>query len=149
MRLKGTWLLSMGLLLFAMEMLAHSAEPDAGQEATTYKLDRMGCIVRTENDGLSVIYVPTSRTMLYGGKFPDAVLEHLKRLKNLQSLNLSYTQITDMGLEHLKELKKLQSLCLDPNISDLERKYAPPRTPFTDEGVKRLRQTLPDCKIEH
>ena len=39
-------------------------------------------------------------------------------------------------MEHFKELTSLQSLAL----------YG---TQVTDEGVKKLHQALPDCKISH
>ena len=37
----------------------------------------------------------------------DAGLEHLKGLAQLKELNLSYTHVTDAGLEHLKGLTQL------------------------------------------
>ena len=42
----------------------------------------------------------------------DAGLEHLKGLTQVQSLNLSQTEVTDAGLKHLKGLTQLQSLNL-------------------------------------
>ena len=44
--------------------------------------------------------------------------------------------ITDAGLEHLKGLTKLRSLRLSG-------------TKVTHEGVNKLQQALPNCKIAH
>jgi hypothetical protein len=44
--------------------------------------------------------------------------------------------VTDAGLEHLKALRQLQRL-------DLKE------TKVTADGVKKLQQALPNCKIEH
>jgi hypothetical protein len=52
----------------------------------------------------------------------------------LQSLDLSYTRITDAGLEHLRGLTNLALL----NLRD---------TQVTDGGVKKLEEALPNCKI--
>ena len=57
-----------------------------------------------------------------------------RELRQLQSLSLADTQVTDAGLEHLKGLKELRSLDLTT-------------THVTDQGVKRLQQALPNCKI--
>ncbi len=76
---------------------------------------------------------------LYCTKVTDAGLTNLKGLTQLQSLHLGDdmgegAQITDAGLEHLKGLTKLKTLSL-------------PGTQVTDSGVKKLQQTLPNCKI--
>jgi len=55
-------------------------------------------------------------------------------LKSLQVLNLLRTGVTDAGLEHLQGLTGLDELGLrDTNV--------------TDEGVKKLQQALPNCRI--
>ena len=68
-------------------------------------------------------------------KIADAGLAHLKRLTNLQNLDLMGTQITDAGLVHLKGMTNLQDLNLYgcPNI--------------TDSGVAELQKALPNCEI--
>jgi Leucine-rich repeat (LRR) protein len=69
-------------------------------------------------------------------KVTDAGLVHLNALTQLQSLHLSGSQVTDASLEHLKALTNLQELHLQ-------------NTEVSDEGVKKLLQALPNCKIEH
>ena len=54
-------------------------------------------------------------------KVTDAGLAHLKGLTRLQSLQFEATQVTDAGLKHLKGLTQLQSLDL-----------AEPRSPTLD-----------------
>jgi hypothetical protein len=50
-------------------------------------------------------------------------------------LSLYRTQITDAGLAHLAGLAYLRRLVVG-------------RTHVTDEGVKKLQQALPNCRIE-
>jgi hypothetical protein len=56
-------------------------------------------------------------------------------LNQLQQLFLSGTQVTDAGLMHLQEQTQLGEL-------DLRN------TKFTNQGVKKLDQALPNCKID-
>ena len=49
-------------------------------------------------------------------------------------LSLTGTDVTDAGLERLKGLSKLQRLKLQG-------------TAVTEEGVKKLQESLPECKI--
>jgi hypothetical protein len=69
------------------------------------------------------------------GQITVAGLKHLKRLK-ITSLSLSGTNVNDAGLDRLSGLKSLRYLYL------LDTKV-------TDEGVKKLQQALPNCKIYH
>jgi Leucine-rich repeat (LRR) protein len=61
-------------------------------------------------------------------------VEELKDLKNLTTLDLSETKITDAGLKELRELKKLASLSLA-------------NTQITDTGLKKLQKSLPTVRI--
>lgn len=61
-------------------------------------------------------------------------LEHLGGLRQLESLSIYETRITDVGLVHLKKLSHLKNLELFDTL-------------VTDQGVKELKRTLPDCKI--
>ena len=63
-----------------------------------------------------------------------AVLKELKDLKQLTSLDLSGTGVTDAGLKELKDLKQLTTLYLGG-------------TKVTDDGVADLQKALPGCKI--
>jgi len=61
----------------------------------------------------------------------------MKRLSRLEVLDISgSSQITDGGLVHLEDLPKLESLFVF-------------QTQVTDEGVKKLQQALPNCKVHH
>jgi hypothetical protein len=61
-------------------------------------------------------------------------LQHLKGLSQLRRLIVVETKITDAGLEHLKGLTRLEELYLRT-------------TNCTREGEKKLRQSLPKCRI--
>ena len=54
----------------------------------------------------------------------------MAKLKQLQSLNLTFTQVTDAGLKDLAKLKQLQRLDLT-------------FTQVTDAGVAELQKALP------
>ena len=69
-------------------------------------------------------------------KITDTWLVHLKGFTNLETLDLRWCEkITDKGLVHLKGLSKLESLNLNG-------------TKITDAGVKSIQESLPDCKID-
>ncbi len=96
---------------------------------------------------------------LGGTRITDAGLENLKGLNRLESLGLDLTQVTDAGLESLKELSELRELSLgSPKLADLvpafieKLKQTKPsdlsRSKVTEEGVKKLRQAMPNCKID-
>ena len=76
------------------------------------------------------------RTIVFVKYYPVtyADLEHLKRLRQLQTLDLYHTEVTDAALEHLKGLSQLRVLRLNG-------------TKVTDAGVKKLQQALPNCQI--
>jgi hypothetical protein len=65
----------------------------------------------------------------------DAGLENLTGMTQLITLFLDDTQVTDAGLEHLKGLTQLQMLYVG-------------NTQVTEAGVTKLRQALPNCRIE-
>ena len=52
----------------------------------------------------------------------------------LDTINVVGRTITDAGLEHLMGVGSLRELILDG-------------TQVTDAGIKKLKQTLPNCKI--
>ena len=72
---------------------------------------------------------------LVGTRVTDAGLARLRVLTNLQKLHVGGTQITDAGLEHLAGLTNLQLLGIG-NCALV-----------TDQGVAKLQQALPKCKI--
>ena len=62
-------------------------------------------------------------------------LKELAALKNLRTLDLTFTQVTDAGLKDLAGLKSLRAL----DLSD---------TRVTRTGLKELRKALPRCEID-
>ena len=64
----------------------------------------------------------------------DGMLVHLEGLRNLDSLDIGGTQVTDTGLGHLRGLTKLRWLGLS-------------YTQATEEGIEELRKALPNCDI--
>ena len=63
-------------------------------------------------------------------------LKDLAGLKDLQELDLSSTQVTDVGLMELAELKNLKTLNLGG-------------TKVTEGCLMNLRKALPGCRIYH
>ncbi len=116
------------------------AEPDGGQEATIAEIK--AAIAEIEKAGGWVLAdqrrpgKPVVDVSLEATSVTDAGLVHLKELTKLPTVDLSGTKVTDAGLVHLKGLPQLQSLTLW-------------ETKVTDAGVKKLQQTLPNCKISH
>jgi hypothetical protein len=64
----------------------------------------------------------------------DAGLKELAALKQLQWLELSWTQVTDAGLKVLAGLTQLKRLYLSG-------------TQVTDAGLQNLRVALPECRM--
>jgi hypothetical protein len=67
---------------------------------------------------------------LSGTQISDIGLQHLTALKGLHTLNLCGTRITDSGLENLRHLTNLATLMIVG-------------TSVTDEGVNKLKAALP------
>jgi hypothetical protein len=64
----------------------------------------------------------------------DAGMKGLKELKSLQTLVLTYTQVTDAGLKELKELTNLRSADIGSNK-------------ITAAGIRELHAALPKLEI--
>ena len=91
----------------------------------------------------------------------DAGLLHLSGLTNLKTLDLRRTRITDAGLVHLKGVTNLRLLDLSgcQNITDAGLVHIKGmtklknlnlyRTQVTDTGTAELKQSLPNCEINH
>lgn len=116
------------------------------------------CLVNLE-DLTSLGALDLAGNTLFDG-LTDKGVEHLKKLTNLRSLDLSYNRVTDKGLLHLRGLVKLQLLDLgytritDNGLEHLKvltnlRELSLQGTKVTAEGIKKLRQVLPKCRIYH
>jgi len=64
----------------------------------------------------------------------DDALAMLSKFRELRSLDLRDTQITDGGVPHIAALRRLEQL-------DVRG------TRITDDGLQQLRRALPDCEI--
>ncbi len=64
----------------------------------------------------------------------DSSLMQLRRMTQLQDLDLTNCEVTDKGLKHLEGLVNLRSLNLCGDT-------------ITEQAVKRLQRALPNCKI--
>jgi hypothetical protein len=98
---------------------------------------------------------------LFKTDITDAGLEHLKELPRLEVLCLDQTLITDTGVKALEGLPRLEKLHVhsrvplsDKSIESLskhvrlfELKVGGPG--FTEPGIARLREALPNCKVEY
>ena len=68
------------------------------------------------------------------GGISDAGVEKLRGLVRLESLNLYKSDVTDAGLEHLKGMKKLERVFLQ-------------ETQVTDAGIEKLKKTFPNLVV--
>lgn len=73
---------------------------------------------------------------LYGATLSDWELEILGSMRGLRTLNLSRTNINDAGLTQIAKLTELRECDLHG-------------TRVTESGVQQLKQALPKCSIHH
>lgn len=97
--------------------------------------------------------------MLEGTQITGTGLDHLKELPSLVTVNMNATKVTDAELAHLKVLPQLTAihLCYNPLITDagLVHLKALSRltvlnlvdTKITDDGIKKLKMSLPNCEV--
>jgi hypothetical protein len=93
------------------------------------------CVDIEGGDWMPDLYGDWDRVCLSKCKIKDDDLKRLEGL-NPRIMYLDKTDITDAGLEHLRNFTRLEELQLTS-------------TTVTDNGVKRLQQTLPNCVILH
>ena len=119
------------------------------------------CSDQVSDAGLAYLRdVPQLRSLGFGisGHVTDAGLVHLSSLTQLRQLDMRYLDITDAGLEHVKGLNQLEELTLGNAITNtgLEQLKGLTQlkelhvwaTQVTDEGVLKLQEELPNCKIQ-
>ncbi len=143
------------------------------QDRTAARIETLGG--RVERDVVAVNLVATAVTdedLKLLGAFPglqkvylhhntigDAGLANMQGLKNLTTLDLFDTRVTDAGIEHLSEwMPSLEWLDLNgTRVSDAGlrhlrglkhlRRLDVRKTNVTEGGVNELRRTLPDAEI--
>jgi len=71
----------------------------------------------------------------------DTGMKYLSGLKLLTLMDLRGTRVGDAGLVHLSGLESLEWLFIDHTKFSNDQKY------FSDAGVKKLQEALPDCHI--
>lgn len=109
-----------------VEQAVTATPPESATDIPVAALEKLGARLERNEPG-EVTAVDLSRSPI-----TDAGLEHLRRLPQLQQLNLDGTRITDDGLVILKGLTNLREL----DISD---------TQISDAGFAELQAALPNC----
>ncbi len=138
-------------LLYNFEVDASGALKQQGTPpGPDWLRERLGVDYLSSIVGVDMFY-PTDADVAILGRFPrlrrlhlersidltDKGLEHLVKLTSLKLLVLGEAdQVTDAGLQQLAALKNLVELRLDRSRR------------MTSEGIERLRQRLPNCRIE-
>lgn len=95
---------------------------------------------------------------LYDSTVADAHLSVIGSFKQVEKLGLARTQITDQGIAHLANLAELRYISLNgnriadesvPHLAKLKRleEIELFETDFSNDGIKRLKEALPNCKI--
>lgn len=87
----------------------------------------------------------------------DRGLAHLAGLPNVRELVLHHTAITDTGLQVVRGMKKLRYISLPEAATDASLVHLQglplqhlhhPGTNITDGGIRRLKQHLPDLRVQ-
>src|SRR5262249_6857234 len=91
--------------------------------------------------------------MIWNGRtITDDGVAHLRTLRNLESIHLSDSKVTDKAIEYLSEIPSLEELSMQNNdftdkalefarrLPRLKRLIIDRRPPFSDEGMKQVRQ---------
>jgi hypothetical protein len=124
----------LGLLLVAC---THGAQ--AGEDAfPSFIRNAVGRELGKDPEDVTVADLANVKELDLGGHVAlgNADLAHLKRLTQLEALDLTITGLTDAGLAHLAGLTALKYLELDG-------------TQVTKAGVGKLKKALPECTIIH
>lgn len=89
----------------------------------------------------------------------DWEVAHLQRLTELRELDLSHTKVSSSVVGYLKGLDTLEKLWLDETLVDDScvdelkslvglKKLSVKGTKLTADGIKKLEESLTDCKVE-
>ncbi len=144
-----------GTVLLLVLLTATDLRADEAEEKVVQAIQKFGGhVTRDEKtDGKHVVAL-----YLSNGPVTDADLKELAALKQLQKLNLCYTQVTDAGLKELAALKQLQTLDLQSRqVTDAGLKEVAALKQLqllhlscpqvTDAGVAEVQKALPKLGI--
>jgi hypothetical protein len=101
--------------------LAHTSVTEAGLVHLRKIPNLQSLELRTSDAGLAELAQIKSLKRLgviAWSPITDVGLGHLKDMKNLEELNVSYNEITSVGIEHLRGLRRLSNLCLNATKVD-------------------------------
>ena len=103
------------VLLACLPVPAASAQGEKGEERAVAAILKLGGVVKVDRKSNRVVEVDFAKPGL-----TDEGLKHLAALKELKTLDLGRSQVTNAGLQYLgKELKGLLALYLSsPQITD-------------------------------
>lgn len=129
-----TLLVAVGIVSLLLGWWANEKRWEAQETEAKAEIRRAGGKVIPAE--ISFVYFSVEGVWLSGTPVADNNLKHVGRLRCPKWIDLSKTKITDAGLIHLKGLSGLRHL----DLTD---------THVTTEGVKKLQESLPNCKIEY
>ncbi len=98
-----------------------------------------GCIIYDYSDSLDCLrwltFLPSLREIaIIQSKVGDELCEYLRELRNLRSISLHGTLVTDLGIARLEVPRNLDLLVVG-------------ETAVTQNGLNELEQRLPKCRI--
>jgi hypothetical protein len=114
------------------------------QYAPVYEIDNQGHVMDLKLEGRQVVgqalrhasrLSALRRLSLYGAQVDDESLRYLQTLKHLEALGLGATPVTDRGLQYLAQIPSLSWLWVSRGGK------------VTEEGVRRLRESLPGLVV--
>lgn len=118
------------LILLLVAIAGCQRTPQTAEEKTIALYENKNArVIRNEDDHATQIYFTDSQVQ-------DADLTNMKDLLYLVHVEFVGSPITDVSIEHLTKVTSLRSM--DLSFSQI-----------TDEGMLKLRKSLPDCRITH
>lgn len=136
--------LDLGALGIGNEMLRHVAKLKELRS-----LNLFGNLL----DSNSLVYIEGLQNLetlyLYRTFITDEGIESIVKLKNLRRLNMFDTILTDKGLDQLGQFSSLRYLSIGNSMARQGQTQTFPRSSFSQTGIERLRQALPETEITY